>query len=369
MYKIIATNSSKEVEIRLYGEIEQYSDNSARNLSYELQNLGSKYERINLHVHSGGGDVFEGLAIFNAIRNSKVPVYTYVDGMAASMASVVILAGEKVFMSKNSFLMIHQPYFSGGGGNAKELKQKAELLEKVIETLSNHYIERNPDLASKIKEWMSEGDHWITALEAKELGLIDEIVETKTALKPLENFKAMQTSEVYNYFIDDLNTNSNEQQEKMENKLKLRLVALGLALSIDASDTEFGTAIEKALKENADLKTKIKELEEAAKNKDQQELDQLLEVSKNKLSKNQIDALREMAKTSGIEAIRKFIKEVPERKPIMDKLKTNSENQNQDWDWFQENDPKTLQKMDEENPEAFNQLYKEKYGVFPGQAV
>ncbi len=359
MYKIIA-KGNKEVDVKFYGEIYQYSPRDAKNFSLKLEELAKKYDVIHLHVHSPGGDVFEGFAIYNAIINSEATVYTYVDGVAASMASVIILAGAKVYMASNSFLMIHQPYFGGGGGNAKELRQKADLLEKVTKTLSEHYTAKNPELAKKIKEWMAEGDNWLTAKEALKYGLIDGITEAKSKKDIPDNYENLTVQSAYDYFITDLQIDSsNKIPTKMNDEFKLKIVALGLTgATINSSEAEFQNAIEKVLKENADFKIQIADLNKKADELKKTEMQALLEKAKAKMTKPQFEALSKMAETSAIDAIRNFVDAVPERESIFSQVADNgSVNGKKDWDWYQKNNVEALERMETENPEQFKALY------------
>lgn len=140
---------------------------------------GVSARKINLHINSPGGDVFEGLAIANAIRAHDSRVIVHVDALAASIASVIAIAGDYVRMADNAFLMIHDPY-ALSIGNAAEMRKMADLLDKVGGSIVGEYMKRTDESDKRIKEWMAD-ETWFTAAEAKEHGFIDAIDGASTA--------------------------------------------------------------------------------------------------------------------------------------------------------------------------------------------
>ena len=143
----------------------------------------AKGQNIELAINSGGGSITEGLAMADLINAYPQEVTTTGIGLVASIATVVLLAGDKVRMTDNSFMMIHRPW-SNAIGNSEELEATAELLDKMEERLINIYAKaaykRKGDdvkLEKKIKKMMA-AETWMTAKEAKEFGFIDEVVET-----------------------------------------------------------------------------------------------------------------------------------------------------------------------------------------------
>lgn len=128
-------------EILLYGTIgpkEYEGCVNASDFVKELRALENSCLLINLRINSYGGSVDEGIAIFNAIKNCKVAIDTYIDGIAASMASLIALAGRKVYISKYARLMTHKP--SGGAwGNAAELRATADEID-AVEVILNEMI-------------------------------------------------------------------------------------------------------------------------------------------------------------------------------------------------------------------------------------
>lgn len=125
-------------------------------------------ETINLHINSVGGDVFAGQAIHSMLKRHKATVNVYVDGLAASIASVIAMAGDNVFMPSNTMMMIHHPW-GCRVGNASELRKAADDLDKIAETSITVYMDKTGQSREKIVEIM-DGETWLTAAECVELG-------------------------------------------------------------------------------------------------------------------------------------------------------------------------------------------------------
>lgn len=131
-------------------------------------------EPVKVRINSPGGDVFAGVAIFNAL--SKVQdVEIYIEGLAASIASFIALAGKKIYMASNALIMIHKPN-SHDGGNADDLRERADLLDKIESQLIKAYTKKTGIPEKQLQEMFSQ-ETWLTADEALKLGFIDEIIE------------------------------------------------------------------------------------------------------------------------------------------------------------------------------------------------
>lgn len=165
-------------DLYIFGEITSWGkcydsdpDRSAYNIVNELKKIASK--NINVHINSMGGDVGEGLAIYNTLKNSGKNVTTYCDGFACSAASVVFMAGSERVMSKESLLMIHNAWMITAG-NADQLRKDADDLEKISETMSNAYLEGTSISKDELKTLL-ENETWISADEAKEYGFATKV--------------------------------------------------------------------------------------------------------------------------------------------------------------------------------------------------
>jgi ATP-dependent Clp endopeptidase proteolytic subunit ClpP len=144
---------------------------SAEDLVQELAKL--KVKTLHVRINSNGGSVFDGLAIYNALDRHPARVITHVDGIAASIASVIAVVGDEVRIAKNAFLMIHNPH-GMALGNADDMRTMAETLDTVADSMVGIYREATGKSTEKVQEWM-DAETWFNAADAKAAGLVDEI--------------------------------------------------------------------------------------------------------------------------------------------------------------------------------------------------
>ncbi|MCZ3844160.1 head maturation protease, ClpP-related [Lactobacillus mulieris] len=154
---------------------------SASDFRDALKDIGN-VKTINLHINSPGGNVFDGISIYNMLKQNKAHVNVYIDGVAASIASVIAMAGDTIFIPNNAMLMIHNPW-TYAQGNAKELRKIADDLDKMTESSKTIYLEQAGDKLTeeKLTQLMDE-ETWINASEALEYGFVDEIIESQKAV-------------------------------------------------------------------------------------------------------------------------------------------------------------------------------------------
>lgn len=157
-------------EIWLYDEIGLWGI-GAKEFIAELNAI--KSPTIDMHINSPGGEVFDGAAIYNAIKRHPAEVTTYIDGIAASIASVIALAGNKVIMAENAIYMMHNP--SGiVVGTSEDMRKTADILDKIRETMIGAYVGKSGKSESEVKAWL-DSETWMNAEEAKAAGFADEI--------------------------------------------------------------------------------------------------------------------------------------------------------------------------------------------------
>ena len=178
-YWEIKAQSDKTGELFLYGDIvsSKYWDDEVapKDIDDELKSLGN-IDTLNVYINSGGGSVFSGFAIYNIIKRFKAKVKNaYVDGLAASISSVIPMACDTIYMPKNSMLMIHQPW-AGTLGNAKDFRNLADRLDKIGSQIIDIYKEKTGLEQDKLLEMMDK-ETWMTADEAIELGFANELQE------------------------------------------------------------------------------------------------------------------------------------------------------------------------------------------------
>jgi len=180
-YSLYQDIENKTADIYIYGDITSWpwieSDVSSYTLSKELQELDESIEHINVYINSYGGEVAEGLAIYNALKRHKAKVTTYVDGFACSIASVIFAAGDERIMTDTSLLMIHNAW-TWAAGNANELRKQAEDLEKITQASINAYMDIVNISENELKEMMDE-ETWINGDEAFEMGFATKLIEVE----------------------------------------------------------------------------------------------------------------------------------------------------------------------------------------------
>lgn len=201
-YYSIQNKTEKSVDILIYGVIgDSWFEESvtARKFFADFKALEKEYERINIRINSPGGSVWDGLSIFNTIRNSEAETHTYNDGLCASMGAAILMAGKTVHAADNSLMMIHSPS-TGAWGNAKDFKQVMEALDKVQEGLIACFTSRNTaKTADEIKTaYFDYSDHWLTADEAIGENFVDEI--EKGTKKVSDKVKSMSHDQIINEF-------------------------------------------------------------------------------------------------------------------------------------------------------------------------
>ena len=206
----IQTDAEGVCTIFLYGDIGDYYEVQSGRVARELLEAEKAGSRIHVRINSNGGDVYCGIAIYNAIKNSKADVHIYVDGIAASMASVIALCGKPVEMSKYARLMLHS--VSGGCyGNKKEMQKCIEEIESLEDSLGDIYAARLGMTKEEVKATFFDGeDHWLTADDALRLGFIDGIYDA-------EPVPAGSTPEqIYTLFNNRLTEPQNKSKMNLE---------------------------------------------------------------------------------------------------------------------------------------------------------
>lgn len=202
--------SGKTATILLYGEVGCGRGVDSKEVVAELLTLAASYDKIEVRINSVGGDVFSGIAIYNALKSSTADISLYVDGLAASIAGVVALCGKPLYMSKHAKLMLHN--VSGGAwGSAKELRETAELIEDLEKDLSAIVAGRLKMSAGEVRSRYFDGkDHWFTAEQAAGLGLIDGIFDGE---EPEHVGEDATTEELYNAFNNRLSNRAQTNQD------------------------------------------------------------------------------------------------------------------------------------------------------------
>lgn len=211
--------------MQIDGEIvdEEYEDTdvSASGFRDALKQLGDIKE-LNLHINSPGGSVFQGIAIYNMLKESTAKVNVYVDGVAASIASVIAMAGDSIFMPSNSMMMIHNPY-TYAVGNANELRKTADFLDKLTDASKQAYLDKagNKLTSDKIQQIMDD-ETWLSAQEAVDLGLADEVLAPVQVAASINNPFAKQFKHMPSELVESAKKVQEKKQDDQDWRKKLQ---------------------------------------------------------------------------------------------------------------------------------------------------
>ena len=243
--------SDTSTEVIIYDEIGAWGVDS-KSFIEEVKEIST--ENVLLRINSPGGSVIDGLSIHDAIKRMPQKVTAQIEGLAASIASVIALGADEVTMSENSLFMIHNVW-GGETGGAKDMRKAADLMDKMGDRLVNIYVSKTGKEESEIRSWMDE-ETWFTANEALEAGFINSIEEPIALAAKFDISKLNYKNK--SLVVDMFNSN-NQKSIKMEKQFE--------DLKSFISDLFSAKAEVKEVKilDNEEVNAKIAELEEAIK--------------------------------------------------------------------------------------------------------
>jgi len=171
---IKAETIGTESSLFIYGAIgDPWDGITTKDVTAALKGL--KGDTLNVHINSEGGIAFDGVAIMNVLQAADQKVLVTVDGIAASAASVVAMAGETITMASGSMMMIHNPW-GVTIGDAGEMRKTADILDKIADNLATVYAARASRSAQEMRALMN-AETWFTAEEAVSEGLADSVAD------------------------------------------------------------------------------------------------------------------------------------------------------------------------------------------------
>lgn len=191
----IRAAANNTAEVRIYDEIGGWGI-SARWFAEELAALG-QINRINLHIHSPGGSVLDGLAIYNLLKAHPAQKTVYIDGMACSMASAIAMVGNPIIMPENAMMMVHRPR-GVVGGESDDIREYADLLDKIEGVIIPIYAEKTGKTPKEIAVLL-EKETWMSGAECVSEGFADKLIQPVKAMacihsKRVEEFERMPQS-------------------------------------------------------------------------------------------------------------------------------------------------------------------------------
>jgi len=217
---------------------------------------------INLRINSLGGDVFDGMAMYNVIKRREAKTTVYIEGIAASIATIIALGADEVIMAENSLFMIHNAW-GGTSGEAKDMRKTAETLDKITSELTDIYVKKTGLSYDTLAEMMDE-ESWLNADEAFALGFIDTISDSiKVAAKyDVSKFKNITQEEIKNKLSININNKkmTNELKDWFNSKVEEIVTAVKGEVKVSADVAE-QTAITVNLGDNEEITNKISEFE------------------------------------------------------------------------------------------------------------
>lgn len=407
--------------IKFYANIEWWYNN-ATSFTALFEALDAKYANIIIRVHCYGGNVFEGNAIYNCIGGAQATVTWRIEGVCMSMGTIIMLSADRIEMCENSIVMIHEP--SGGAyGNQKDMLAAAKLLGIMNKNATAAYAKKMGKKQSDFAaEYFDGYDHFLSAEECKELGLISEIIPAivkdvkEVPIPEPDDEGAADVFAIWNSYAALGEMKDEGEQEYCEGMKitkrrkaaptsqgiktphimnKKELIAQYGLTGVDENtpDKEFMAALETAIKAKASnpgaapgaQAQSAATANDAVANKASAE--QLLagieSVTGKEFEPTQRASLISIGEAGGVAAMQAAMKlmapaaaapaggKVPEVKQFMKPGGTAPTAQDRkDWsyDKWNKEDPRGLERMEKEDVEQFNALYKAEYGELPIKA-
>lgn len=269
----------KSTDIHIYDEIGVHGI-TAKSFLGDLQGLKGK--DITVHINSTGGDVFQGQAIYTALKNYSGKVTVKIEGLAASMATIIALAADKVEMTSNSLFMIHSP-MSTVFGNKAQMRKQVNALEKIETTMLNVYKAKTNISEDEIEQMMVR-ETWLSAQEALELGFVDEILDSVKVIAryDLSGFENKTSEQILNTLnIDNLKENKT-MSEDLKTWFDTQITDLKGLIAGKASAPQANAVAEPALVEDASIKLEELQAQLNSITEERDSLSQKLSVQKEK---------------------------------------------------------------------------------------
>ena len=218
-------NKSDVCEVYLYGDVGAWDEVNVADFKAQLEGVDSE-KPLNIHISSYGGEVNEGLTIASIIKQHKGKTKAIIDSWACSIASIIACSCDELEMYPSSMLMIHNALCCAYG-NAKELREQADVLDKISNSLKTVYLEKSNGKLDidKITELM-DAESWLSAQECLEYGLCDKIINPQKAVAKLD----VGILDKYNNVPEQIKNQI--KQQNIENEINDKLIDLCLELNL-----------------------------------------------------------------------------------------------------------------------------------------
>jgi len=345
-FKYVAKTNNRTAKMLLYDQIGGEGING--NLfAYEMNWIGEsgQYDQINLHINCIGGNIVQGFSIFAAMTNSPIPVYVYIDFMAASMGGIIAMGGKKIYMAENGLLMVHAP------SNPDNPNEESEILNKMMDALVNVFEQRT---GSNMRAAL-EKETWFNASEAKQAGLVDEVFRPIIQKKAAAKLELSYVNKISHQLINAMEPLEKEILQGELDKAKKALA--------DKEQELLGLK-----NENEELTKKLSDSEKAIQTQKDKEAVEYVEnlVKVGKLKNESKEAVIESAKKD-LSLVKNVYDSIPA--PTVQRLSNVAASGkvetavNEGWTIrdYEKKDPKALLKIKNEQPEVYQAMFDAEY--------
>ena len=368
-FKYIKNISEDEGTILLYNQIGDSVDANGNYVSgisgnmfaYEMQYLQDKCKKINVRINSIGGSVLDGYSIVSAILNCKVPVDTYIDGLAASISGVIAMCGKKVKMADYGTLMLHNP-------SGVEDTAVLDIVKNTLVTILSKRTSKSDDDISN----MMNAETWLNASQCMNMGIVDEVVSSqkKISMPKVSNLADMVL--IYNKIINP----KKQTMEKVFNLLNLKNEATEMEVvdAIEAKDDKNATLE----KENEELKARLKAIEDKENEAKELALNELKEkatalvetaITEKKIEETEKEATIEMAVNNFDLVVNMLskISNVKDAVKVFDIKNVATPNGEDRSNWtirdYEKKDPKALAEIKNSTPAIYEEMKNKFYNA------
>lgn len=344
-YLEVLNKEKKEATIRLYGSIGD--EINGNEFAYVLAQIDNQADVVNLRINSPGGSVYDGLSIVSAMLSMKARINVYVDGIAASMAAVIAVCGDTVYMMDFAKLMIHDPFIPGDQALSEKDKKGLQKITDILRTILSRRGNKEIDIAALMQK-----ETWFSAQEALTEGLIDEIVSSKR-----KDLSGKSPEDIQKIILNEYKP-IKPQKKMNDEQLKALAKLLGLPENSEAAAVIVAITALKTEKESL-----AKRL-----------LDHYQQLGRNVgIITDDNAADFEALAASNFDLYAKMVSGKPQVQPApatqpqaqtatrlsqaLQGLGTGGERKDtKTYDWYQKNDPQALIRLERENPTEFKKL-------------
>lgn len=350
----------------------KYSGISGKKMANEIQMLNEfpEIKQINVRINSSGGSVLDGYSIFSALRNSKKPVHTYIDGLGASIAGIIFQAGQKRHIVDFGRLMIHDPSIANGSMYLNE-KQK-RMLDSFRQSLMT-ILKNNSKMDSESLDQIMANETWLEPGEAMKNGFADEIVDTGRVYDSImEPDQIMAICNKYNFYKQN-----QTQMETLKNHLGIDLdsnetqiidVVKSIQNDLDSAKTEIETKSSEIETLNESVSTLTSENETLTSENEKHVETIATMVVENAIKNGLFDESQKSEMVdkckNDIDGFKSIVKAL---KPTPAKVINTIEPKNDvpSLRELEKTNPSEVQRLIDQEPETYKMMYAKQYGVEP----